>query len=274
MSLAFDLYLPRPSWLHRLDPRVKIVLLLAGTAILLTFQNLFVCLAWVIANHLLFFSARAPWARLRALWALMLPVSALVFATWPLVYQEGGAVWWEFWRIKITSVSAAHGLALALRLNALAQIYFLLLFTTDQMALVRGLVRLGLPFEWGLTLAIALRYVPAFFGTFQMIAEAQQARGLRLDRGSWLQRLRAYLPILVAMIITALRTMDNLARALEARALGAVPHRTVYKTLAFTRRDWAILLIGGLAAIMLLYARLALGFGAHPLDWLVGSLGQ
>jgi energy-coupling factor transport system permease protein len=265
MSLAFDLYLPHPSWLHRLDPRVKILLLLAGTVILLTFQNLFVCLAWVLANHALYLSARVPFAKLRWMWALMLPVSVLVVVTWPLVYQEGGAVLWEFWKIKITSLSVAHGVALALRLNALAQIYFLLLFTTDQMALVRGLVRLGVPFEWGLTLAIALRYIPAFFGTFQMIVEAQQARGLRLDRGSWLKRLRAYLPILVAMIITALRTMDSLSRALEARALGAAPERTSLKVLRFTRRDWAVLLAGGLAAIILLSARLVLKFGAHPL---------
>jgi energy-coupling factor transport system permease protein len=265
MTLAFDLYLPHPSWLHRLDPRVKIVLLLAGTVVLLTFQNLFVCLVWVLANHALFVSARAPAGRLRAMWALMLPVSLLVAATWPLVYQEGGAVWLEFWRIRITSLSVAHGVALALRLNALAQIYFLLLFTTDQMSLVRGLVRLGAPFEWGLTLAIALRYIPAFFGTFQLISDAQQARGLRLDRGGWLKRLRAYLPILVAMIIAALRTMDNLSRALEARALGAAPQRTSLKTLALTRRDWAVLIAGGLAAIILLLARLAWKFGAHPL---------
>jgi energy-coupling factor transport system permease protein len=265
MTLAFDLYLPHRSWLHRLDPRVKIVLLLAGTVILLSIQNLWVCLAWVIVNQVLFLSAGVPSEKLRWMWALMLPVSLLIVITWPLVYQEGGAVLFEFSRIKITSLSVAHGLALALRLNALAQLYFLLLFTTDQMTLVRGLVRLGVPFEWGLILAVALRYIPAFFGTFQMIAEAQQARGLQLHRGSWLQRLRAYLPILVAMIITALRTMDNLSRALEARALGAAPERTAYKTLHFTRRDWAVLIVGGLAAIMLTYARVALKFGAHPI---------
>ena len=267
MSLAFDLYLPRSSWLHRLDPRVKLALLLAGTGLLLTYQNLFICLAWVLLNQILFVSAKVPLAKVRGAWLLMLPVSGLVALTWPLVYQEGGRVLFELGAIKITSVAVAHGLALALRLNALAQIYFLLLFTTDQMALVRGLVALGVPFDWGLTLAIALRYIPAFFGAFQMIVDAQQARGLQLNRGPWLKRLRAYLPILVAMIITALRAMDNLSRALEARAFGALPRRTMFKTLTFTRRDGAILLLGSLAAMGLLYARLALGFGARPLGF-------
>jgi energy-coupling factor transport system permease protein len=264
MSLAFDLYLPRPSWLHRLDPRVKLGLLLAGTVLLLTLQNFFAVLAWVGLNQILFFSARVPLAKVRSVWLLMLPVSALVALTWPLAYPEGTSVWLALGIIRITPLAVVHGLALALRLNALAQIYFLLLFTTDQMTLVRGLVALGVPFDWGLTLAIALRYVPAFFGTFQMIAEAQQARGLQLNRGSWLSRLRAYLPILVAMIITALRTMDNLSRALEARAFGATSHRTTLKTLAFTRRDALVLAGGAAAAAALLYARLALGLGARP----------
>jgi len=264
MSLAFDLYLPRPSWLHRLDPRVKLGLVLAGTVVLLAIQNLLLIVAWVALNQLLFISAQVPLAKVRGVWLLMLPVSALVVLTWPLVYQEGSTVWLVLGIIKITPLAVIHGLALGLRLNALAQLYFLLLFTTDQMTLVRGLVALGVPFEWGLTLAIALRYVPAFFGTFQMIADAQQARGLQLNRGPWLGRLRAYLPILVAMIITALRTMDNLSRALEARAFGATPHRTTLRTLLFTRRDGLVLVAGAAAAAALLYIRLALGFGARP----------
>ena len=227
MSLAFDLYLPRPSWLHRLDPRVKLIFLLAGTVLLLTFQNLFICLAWALFNQVLFISAKVPLAQVRNVWLIMLPLTILVALTWPLANQEGDVVWFALWAIRITPLAVAHGLALAVRLNALAQIYFLLLFTTDQMTLVRGLVALGVPFDWGLTLAIALRYIPAFFGTFQVITEAQQARGLRLNQGNWLNRLRAYRPILVAMIINSLRGMENLARALEARAFGAVPHRTM-----------------------------------------------
>ncbi len=264
MSLAFDLYLPHTSWLHRLDPRVKLILLLAGTVLLLTFQNIFICVAWALFNQVLFFSARMPLARVRDMWLIMLPLSVLVALTWPLVNQEGSTVWFTLWAIRFTPLAVAHGLALAVRLNALAQIYFLLLLTTDQMTLVRGLVALGVPFDWGLTLAIALRYIPAFFGTFQVIAEAQQARGLRLNQGSWLRRLRAYRPILVAMIINSLRGMENLARALEARAFGAVPHRTMLRTLTFTRRDGAILLGGGLVIAGLLAARLGLGFGAQP----------
>ncbi len=264
MSLAYDLYLPRPSQLHRLDPRVKLVLVLAGTVLLLTFQNLLVCLGWIVFNQVLFLVADVPRARVWGIWRLMAPLSVLVALTWPLVNQEGGSPWLQLGFITITPLAVAHGLALALRLNALAQLYFLLLFTTDQMTLVRGLVALGVPFDWGLTLAIALRYIPAFFGTFQMIAEAQQSRGLELDRGNWARRLRAYLPILVAMIITALRAMDHLSQALEARAFGARPHRTMFKTLRFTWRDSAVMLVGCLVIAGLFYLRFAWGFGVHP----------
>jgi len=266
MSLAFDLYLPQPSPLHRLDPRVKIVGLVLGTLALLSVHNFWVCLAWVGLNALLLAIARVSLARVLGMLRLMLPLSLMVALSWPIFYPEGTTILFSVWRITITAQAVWHGLALALRLNALAQLYFLLLFTTDQMMLVRSLVRLGLPFEWGLTLAIALRYIPTFAGTFQMIAEAQQARGLRLTQGPWVQRLRAYLPILIAMIITALRAVDHLARALEARALGAHPHRTAYKDLRFTNTDWITLLIGAFAAILFFYLRLTFNFGVHPID--------
>ncbi len=96
MSLAFDLYLPHPSRVHRLDPRVKLALLLGSTALLLTFQNLPVCLVWLLLNQVLFMVAKVPRARVWGIWQLMLPVSALVLLTWPLVYQEGGSPWLQW----------------------------------------------------------------------------------------------------------------------------------------------------------------------------------
>lgn len=264
MSFAFDVYIPAPSPVHRLDPRVKLVLLVLGVIALLSLHNVFVCCAWLALNQALFRLARIPWLSVRRLWQVMWPLSVMVAVTWPLFSHEGTWVLVEWGWFKLTALSVVHGVALAARLNALAQLYFVLLFTTDQMVLVRGLVQLGLPFEWGLTLSIALRYVPTFFGTFQMITEAQQARGVRLKTGSWLQRLRAYSPILIAMIITAVRTAEHLARALEARALGASPWRTTYKPLRFQRADGLVLLCGGFAMILVFGARLLFGFGAHP----------
>ena len=115
---------------------------------------------------------------------------------------------------------------------ALALAFFLWLSTTDQRELVAGFVALHMPYSWGLTLTLALRYLPILAGLFQQVVEAQQARGLDLARRGFMARLRAYRPVLVALVIGALRHSERLGWALETRALGAPGVvRTTYRPL-------------------------------------------
>ncbi len=265
MSARYDLYQPGDSWLHRLDPRSKFLFALCGLAVLLLYRNLWVMVAALAVAHLALLSAGVRWHRLRWVWRLALPTMILIALFWVVFYPgEGTAlVMWRF--LRITWDNIAEGLAVALRIGSLAFVLFVWLFTTDQTELVRGLVALGLPYDWGLALAMALRYLPTMAGAFAMISEAQQARGLDLRQRNPLQRARAYIPITVAMLITALRTADSIAYTLESRALGATRRRTYLRPMRFTPRDAlfsaAVLLVAG----VLLWARLALGFGAAPL---------
>jgi energy-coupling factor transport system permease protein len=159
--------------------------------------------------------------------------------------------------IDITAGSLAQGLLLASRLLALALIFACWLFTTDQSAMVRGFVALRMPYEWGLTLALAMRYLPIFAGLYTQVREAQQARGLDLRQGNLWHRLRALQPVLIAMIITALRHSEHLGWALESRALGASgARRTVFRPLHMARADW--LAAGVLASVLFLAGLLRL----------------
>jgi energy-coupling factor transport system permease protein len=116
--------------------------------------------------------------------------------------------------------------------------------------MVRGFLELRMPYEWGLTLALALRYLPIFAGLYSQVRDAQQARGLDMARGGLWARLRALPPVLVAMIITALRNSEHLGWALETRALGVRGvRRTVFRPLRMARTDW--LAAGVLAAALL-----------------------
>jgi energy-coupling factor transport system permease protein len=265
MSFSFDLYVERPSWLHRLDARVKLLFVVVSTGLLLAFNNLFVMAAALATTHAILLSARIPRSRIRWVWQMMLPITLLIPALWILFYPGTGPVLFSFWFIRVTAESIVQGVTVALRIDALAFCFFVLLFSTDQATLVRSLVKLGLPFEWGLVLAIALRYLPTFYGVFAMISEAQQARALDLSKGGPLQRARAYLPILVAMIITALRTTENLSRALEARAFGADRRRTYWKDLHWRPVDVACAAGLLLLALVLLWVRFGLGYGKTPL---------
>ena len=265
MSFSFDLYVTRSSWLHRADPRVKLAFVVLGTVALLLFKNLWVMLATLVALHGLLLSAQVPHDRIAWVWRAMLPLNILISVLWVVFYPEGEPVLFRFWFIRVTALSVVRGVALALRLDAIAFLWFSWLFATDQTSLVRSLVKLGLPYEWGLVLALSLRYIPTFFGLFGVVTDAQQSRGLDLSQGQWLARLRAYLPILVAMIISALRTAEKLGMALEARALGLPGvQRTAFREIVFRSLDYVCL-----AAVVALFVTLTLlrwqyGFGVHP----------
>ncbi len=124
--------------------------------------------------------------------------------------------------------------------------------------MVRGFVALRMPYTWGLTVALALRYLPILAGLFEQVREAQQARGLDLAQERFWQRLSAYRPVLIATVIGALRNSERLGWALEARALGAPGvRRSIFRPLRLRRADLAalgvlaVLLIAGLALRML-----------------------
>ncbi len=265
MSILYDLYQPGDSWLHRLDPRVKLLGALCLCLLGLLCRNLWLMLALATLAQGALWSARISGERIRWLWRVTLPTMVMIALLWVVVYPGEGRVLFTWWFLRITLRNLAQGLAMALRIVALALAILAWLFTTSQTALVHSLVRLGLPDAWGLTLGMALRYLPTMAGTFRLISEAQQARALDLTKGNPFQRARAYIPITVAMLITALRTAENLSRALESRALGSGRKRTYLHELRMRRVDWAWMLAILSLTLAWLWARYALGWGIDPL---------
>ncbi|MCI1859525.1 MAG: energy-coupling factor transporter transmembrane protein EcfT [Sporolactobacillus sp.] len=251
-GVSFDFYIDTDSWLHRADPRTKMLLVVCLVTLLLLSKNLFFIMAMLAAIHLLLFSAHVPAGKLIWVWKLMLPVMIMIAFFWPLFYREGRLLL-AFWIIRITSGALITGAAMALRITALGFAFFILLFTTGQTQLVRGMEKIGLPYKAGLIFSLTLRFLPTIFGMIQMVIDAQKARGLNLRSGSWFRRLRALQPILVAVIITGLRTSDNLARALETRGFGREGRkRTFYHDLRFRPMDSAcsVAIIVGTVAIL------------------------
>ncbi|HEY64822.1 MAG TPA: energy-coupling factor transporter transmembrane protein EcfT [Caldilineae bacterium] len=241
MSADYDLYVPGSSLLHRLDPRVKLLLVLETVIWLFLFSHIATALTALLITHVLILGAGIPGRHLRRVWRLMLPLTLLIPILW-WIFQPGvGPAVLTLGPIRLTWDALLQGTMVALRLDAMAFIMFLWLFTTDQATMVRGLAALGLPYTWSLTLSLALRYIPTIAELYQQVVDAQRARGLDLDTGSFWRRLRAHEPILVAVIISALRTSQSLAWSMEARGLGAPGiRRTQFRQLHFNRLDWLI----------------------------------
>ena len=264
MSHSFDLYMPGHSWLHRMDPRAKLwIVLLAGITGLI-FKDLVVLSALVLLTQIVLLAAQVPARHIRWLWVRLLPLLLLILILQPIFAPGPGPDLVALGPIRLTLDGILEGISFALRAAALTFVAAILLLTTEPTRLVQGLVKLGLPYPWGLTAGLAIRYLPTMYGLFGTISEAQQARGWIVGQGSFLRRVRSYVPILVATVIAALRLSDNLGLALAARGLGYQPERTVLHDVTFAASDWLVVAVTTLIFAGLLLLRYGVGFGAVP----------
>ena len=248
MGAEFDVYVRRNTWLYALDPRVKLALV--AEAILFTFlwTSVWAALAVAAACLLLLWLAQVPAGRIAAFLRGIVPLLLMVLVLTALFAGGPGPALVSIGPLRVTVDGVMQGLLLASRLLALGLAFFFWLSTTDQAAMVRGFVALRMPYTWGLTLALALRYLPILAGLFEQVREAQQARGLDLGQKRFFERLSAYRPVLIALLISALRNSERLGWALEARALGTHGiRRSVFRPLHLRRTDlWALAALGGL----------------------------
>jgi energy-coupling factor transport system permease protein len=265
VSVGAAWYQSGDSWLHRLDPRPKLLFTACGTLVLVLLLSVYAILAFLLLANLVGLSAGIAPRRLFGIWRTLTPLLLIILVVQPLFSSGSGPPLVELWFLRITREGLALGFALALRLVSIAYCWYLLLMTTRQSDLVQGLVRLGLPVAWGLVLALALRYPGTLQGLYVTVREAQQARGLRLHGRGLLGNVRAQLPVLIAMLVASLRSIERLAMALESRGFGGPTRRGALHPLHMRPLDWLalVIVIGSAAAV--LTARILLGFGARPL---------
>jgi energy-coupling factor transporter transmembrane protein EcfT len=260
---AYDFYVPGVSRLHRIDPRVKLTIVTAFSVVMFLWLSVPLLLLTLALIHLVLLRSGYPWDRLRSAWRAIAPLLLLIVLLWP-VFDKSGQKLFSIGPVNFHDEALVRGVANAARIAGINFVFLLWVGTTDARSLVRGFVRLGLPFKWGMALTIGLRFIPTFASTFATVSDAQQSRGLVL-KGWWFRRIRAMLPILVAALVAALRASEQLAMTLEARGFGASPRRTVLREIRMRPFDWLVLSLTLLTSASLLALTLTRGFGRDVL---------
>ncbi|MBU0624028.1 MAG: energy-coupling factor transporter transmembrane protein EcfT [Candidatus Thermoplasmatota archaeon] len=243
MTAFIDLYTESGTFLHRMDPRVKIVAVATLSLLALIMSHLVYLLVLAAVMVVLILLGRASFQKSMLAFGYVFRVMALIVVLWPIFNPGGTPVVFELGPIRITEPGIMAGIATAVRIFCLAASWYLLMFTTSQRDLVRGLVKMGLRFDFGLSLAIALRFLPTFSAIVESIKDAQRARGMELDKGNLRKRARDYVAVLVPTIITALKMADMLSLALQSRAYGARADRTYVRELKMRAGDYVALSI-------------------------------
>jgi energy-coupling factor transport system permease protein len=146
----------------------------------------------------------------------------------------------------VTWESLAFGVVAALKIDGMIISGLVFLSTTRIEEIILGLIRLRVPYQAAFAFSLGIRMVPTIIGTAVTVIEAQRSRGLDLESGGLLARLRNHVPLLVPIFLQTLRSTDQLAKALESRGFGARRERTSYLEIGFRARDGLALALGAL----------------------------
>lgn len=245
------LYLDKDTPIHRLDPRTKIFLLLGSfVAAVLFFRPAPLFALLVIL--LLYGAAGRTLQNLRRIWFLLLSIALISVVSWS-VFARGFTP--LFWRV--TWEGFLYGAGAAIKIDSMIIAGLIFLSTTKTEEIVLGLIRLRVPYQAAFAFSLAIRMVPTIIGTAVTVTEAQRSRGLDLESGGPLRRLRNHIPLLVPIFLHTLRNTDQLAKALESRGFGARRERSSYLQIGFRAADGIALALGALVLAVFFGVRFA-----------------
>ena len=255
-DVSFGQYYPANSFVHKCDPRTKLLFLIAYIVAVFSAKNFYALGACAFVFLLVAVFSGVPFK------SLLRSVKAVLFlllftAILNLFFYKGGNVLWSWKFIKITDKALYFTIFLAARLFLLVLGSAILTLTTTPVSLTDGIESLLTPLKWirfpvhelALIMSIALRFIPILTDETGRIMNAQKARGADFETGGLFKRVKAIVPILIPLLISAFRRADELGDAMDARCYSGSKVRTKYKKLAFSWRDvLAFLLVSALIA--------------------------
>lgn len=255
-DITLGQYFPGKSPIHLLDPRTKLIMLVVYIVALFSagsWLSYGLCLVFLISSIAI----------------STIPVKSIVRGMKPLVmilaftgllnlfFTVGETVLVQFWVITITLEGVVRAIFMTSRILMLITGTFLLTYTTSPISLTDGLEALMNPLkkikvpvhELSMMMCIALRFIPTLIEETDKIMSAQKARGADFENGKLMERVKALVPILVPLFISAFRRADELATAMECRCYQGGDGRTKMKLLRYGRYDFIAFGIGALLLV-------------------------
>ena len=268
-DVTFGQYYPAKSFVHNMDPRAKLVLVIAYIVAIFLASNFYALAAVTLFLVIAVIFSRVPFGRvLRSVKMILFVIifTAILNLFFYSAGEDAHMIWeWKF--LSLSWESIINMIFLAMRLFLLVMGTAILTLTTTPVALTDGIESLLTPLKWikfpvhelALIMSIALRFIPILIDETNRIIAAQKARGADFETGGLIKRAKAMIPVLIPLLVSAFRRAEDLGDAMDARCYSGAKGRTKYKKLTFTWRDLIGLLIvaGLITGIVFLNA----GFG-------------
>ncbi|OJG95133.1 cobalt ABC transporter ATP-binding protein [Enterococcus thailandicus] len=254
--------MPGDSFIHRLDPRAKLLASFYFIGIIFLANNwqtyLLLALFTLFAVSLSKVDMKFFIRGIRPLiWLILFTVALQV------LFTSGGEVYWHWGIFNITQFGVLNGLFIFCRFVLIIFMSTLLTLTTPPLELSDAIEYLLRPLkvvrfpvhEISLMLSIALRFVPTLMDETEKIMNAQRARGVDFGEGSLVQKMKAIIPLLIPLFVSSFNRAEDLATAMEARGYQGGEGRTKYRVLHWHNQDTLVMIAFGLLTVILVFLR-------------------
>ena len=249
-KLIIGRYIVGDSFIHRLDPRSKLLAMLIYIIVIFWANNPVTYAVITLFTLFLVFLSKIKLGFF--LGGIKPMIWIILFSTlFQVFFNTRGNVLWSIGFFKITEVGLNQGWMIFLRFILIISFSTLLTLTTTPLSLSDAVESLLKPLtifkvpahEIGLMLSLSLRFVPTLMDDTTRIMNAQKARGVDFGEGNLLKRIRSFIPILIPLFASSFKRADALAIAMEARGYKGGEGRTRYRTLQWGVKDNLALLV-------------------------------
>jgi energy-coupling factor transport system permease protein len=153
----------------------------------------------------------------------------------------------------LTGSQVTYSLAMVLRFFILISAFSIFFLTTMPDDLGAALEKMGIPYDYCFMFTTAVRYVPVLAAEALTIIDAQRSRGLEMEKGNFVKRVKNFIPVLIPLLVNSIRRSLEMAEAMEARSWGAVERRTSLYVPVLKPRDYASIILTVSAMILAIY---------------------
>lgn len=251
-DITFGQYFKTDSIIHRLDPRLKTVLLITFVVMLFICKSFLTLGIFAVLTLTVIFLSKVPISIYLKNLKVIIPIIILT-SVLNLFYTKDGLQIILFANVSIYTGGIHKAIFMALRILILIVVSSILTYTTTPNEITDAIERLLSPLKYAklenavhtvaMMMTIALRFIPTLIDETDKIMNAQKARGADLESGSIVRRIKALIPILIPLLISFVRRAYDLAEAMECRSYNGGKGRTRMKQLKLNRADYISLCI-------------------------------
>ena len=270
-DITFGQYFPADSFVHRLDPRAKLILLIFIIVLVFLAQNAISLLIVFALTSSIILTSGIPVRLYFKSIKVIIPIVIFTAILNMFYTKTGVALLPESWFFQIYSGGLLRAGYMAVRVLLLILVSSVLTFTTTPNDLTDAIERLLSPLKYvglgeavhtmSMMMTIALRFIPTLIEETNKIMNAQKARGADLDGGNLINKVKALLPILIPLLISAVRRAYELAEAMECRCYNGGKGRCRMKQMHLSFRDFISFIVSILCLVGVILTNIFLKIG-------------